>query len=201
MRIAVIGTGNVGSALADKLAHHGYDVVVAASSADSAERAARNVECRAVGSPGEAAREAEAIILAVPADALSEVAAEIRADVVGKPVIDVSNGPNVVQAGESLAEALQRQLPRARVVKAFNTAFASRMTAPTNGDKPLDGFIAGDDTDAKQAVAALVRDVGFEPLDVGDLRNARVLEGMAWLNISMNMANNWPWQSGWRLER
>ena len=50
-------------------------------------------------------------------------------------------------------------------------------------------------------MAALVRDVGFEPLDVGDLKNARVLEGMAWLNISLNMANNWPWQSGWRLER
>jgi predicted dinucleotide-binding enzyme len=201
MRVAVIGTGNVGSVLADKLAHHGHDVVVAASSADSAEEAARNVDCRAAGSPDEAAKEAEAIILAVPAAALSEVAAEIRGDVAGKPVVDVSNGPNVVQAGESLAEALQRQLPQAHVVKAFNTAFATRMAEPTNGHKPLDGFIAGDDPDAKQAVAALVRDVGFEPLDVGDLKNARVLEGMAWLNISLNMANNWPWQSGWRLER
>ena len=201
MRVAVIGTGNVGSVLADKLAHHGHDVVVAASSADSAEEAARNVDCRAAGSPDEAAKEAEAIILAVPAAALSEVAAEIRGDVAGKPVVDVSNGPNVVQAGESLAEALQRQLPQAHVVKAFNTAFATRMADPTNGDKPLDGFIAGDNPDAKQAVAALVRDVGFEPLDVGDLKNARVLEGMAWLNISLNMANNWPWQSGWRLER
>jgi predicted dinucleotide-binding enzyme len=200
MRVAVIGAGNVGSVLAEKLFNQGHEVVVAASSAESAAEAARTIEGRAAA-VDEAVRAAEAVILAVPADALSAVAAEIREDVVGKPVVDVSNGPNVVQAGESLAEALQRQLPGAHVVKAFNTAFASRMAEPTNGDGPLDGFIAGDDAEAKLAVAGLVRDVGFEPLDVGDLRNARVLEGMAWLNISLNMANRWPWHSGWRLER
>lgn len=201
MRIAVIGTGNVGGVLANKLAEKGHDVVVAASTAEGAEEAVRGVDCRAAESPAEAAREAEAVILAVPAGALGEVATEIRAHVAGKPVVDVSNGPKAVEEGESLAEGLQQQLPAAHVVKAFNSAFASKMADPFDGDRPLDGFIAGNDDAAKQAVASLVRDVGFEPLDVGDLKHARTLEGMAWINISLNMENGWPWQSTWRLER
>lgn len=201
MRIAVIGTGNVGGVLANRLAEKGHDVVVAASSADSAQEAARGVDCRAADSPAAAAKEAEAVILAVPAGALDEVAGEIRGHVAGKPVVDVSNGPNAVEAGESLAEDLQQRLPEAHVVKAFNSAFASKMADPFDGDRPLDGFIAGNDEAAKQAVASLVRDVGFEPLDVGDLRRARTLEGMAWINISLNMERGWPWQSAWRLER
>ena len=201
MRVAVIGTGTVGGVLANKLAEKGHDVVVAASSADSAQEAARNVDCRAADSPAEAAKQADAVILAVPADALDQVAGEIRPNVAGKPVVDVSNGPKAVEEGESLAENLQQRLPEAHVVKAFNSAFASKMADPIDGDRPLDGFIAGNDDAAKQAVASLVRDVGFEPLDVGDLRHARTLEGMAWINISLNMEKGWPWQSAWRLER
>ncbi len=201
MRVAVIGTGNVGGVLANKLAEKGHNVVIAASSADSAQEAARDVDCRAADSPAEAAREAQAVILAVPAAALNDVAAEIRTHVAGKPVVDVSNGPKAVEEGQSLAEELQERLPEAHVVKAFNSAFASKMADPIDGDRPLDGFIAGNDDAAKQAVASLVRDVGFEPLDVGDLRHARTLEGMAWINISLNMEKGWPWQSAWRLER
>ena len=201
MRVAVIGTGNVGGVLANKLAEKGHDVVVAASTAQGAEEAVRGVDCRAAESPAEAAREAEAVILAVPAGALGAVAAEIQAHVTGKPVVDVSNGPKAVEEGESLAEGLQQQLPEAHVVKAFNSAFASKMADPFDRDRPLDGFIAGNDDAAKQAVASLVSDVGFEPLDVGDLKHARTLEGMAWINISLNMENGWPWQSAWRLER
>jgi predicted dinucleotide-binding enzyme len=201
MRVAVIGTGNVGGVLASKLADKGHDVVVAASSAEGAQEAAREVEIRAAGSAAEAAEGAEAVILAIPAEAHAEVAAEIRQHVAGKAVVDVSNGPRAVEEGESLAEALQAQLPDAHVVKAFNSAFASKMADPRDGDQPLDGFIAGNDETAKQAVASLVRDVGFEPVDVGNLKLARTLEGMAWINISLNMEHGWPWQSAWRLQR
>jgi predicted dinucleotide-binding enzyme len=201
MRVAVIGAGNVGGVLANKLAEKGHDVVVAASTEVSAQDAARESDARPAASAAEAAEAAEAIILAVPAGALDEVAGEIRSHVSGKPVVDVSNGPRAVEEGESLAEALQEQLPEAHVVKAFNSAFASKMADPFDGDRPLDGFIAGNDDAAKQAVASLVRDVGFEPLDVGDLKHARTLEGMAWINISLNMEHGWPWQSAWRLDR
>ena len=86
-------------------------------------------------------------------------------------------------------------------MKAFNTVFASRLAEPNQDGQPLDGFIAGDDSGAKATVATLVRDAGLEPLDVGGLKMARALEGMAWTNISLNMANNWPWHSAWKLAR
>jgi predicted dinucleotide-binding enzyme len=191
--------GNVGSTLARKLEEAGHDVVVAASSAESAEQAARGLDCEPASNPAEAAQKAEAVILAVPADSLDEVAGEIRQHVGGKPVVDVSNGPQAVQEGRSLAEELQEKLPEAKVVKAFNTAFAGRMAEPGVNGETLDGFVAGDDPEAKQKVATLVGDVGFEPVDVGELKLARALEGMAWINISLNMANNWPWRSGWKL--
>jgi hypothetical protein len=201
MQVAVIGVGNVGSVLARKLKGAGHTVTVAASSAEKARQAASETDCLPADSAVEAAQGAEVVILAIPADEMPSVAAEIDASVAGKPVVDVSNGPRAVQDGTSLAEDLQQHLPQASVVKAFNTAFASRMADPVADGEPLDGFLAGDDAEAKATVATLLRDVGFEPLDVGELKMARTLEGMAWMNINLNMANGWPWQSGWRLER
>ena len=63
----------------------------------------------------------------------------------------------------------------------------------------LDGFVAGDDVGAKQAALSLVESLGFRPIDAGPLAMARALEGMGTLNISLNMANDWPWQTGWKL--
>ena len=201
MHVAVIGVGNVGSVLARKLNEAGHEVTVAASSAARAREAAAETDCLPADSALEAAQTAEAVILAVPADELPSVAEEIGPAVAGKPVVDVTNGPRAVQEGTSLAEDLQGMLPQASVVKAFNTAFGSRMADPSVNGRPLDGFLAGDDAAAKGMVSELVRDVGFEPVDAGDLKMARTLEGMAWMNISLNMANGWPWQSTWRLER
>jgi predicted dinucleotide-binding enzyme len=200
MRVAVIGVGNIGGALASALTDAGHDVVVAASNAEKATQAAAGLECEPAASPGQAAAGADAVVLAVPFGAVAEVVDEIRDEVDGKPVIDVTNSQSVIESGRSNAEQIQEQLPQAHVVKAFNTVFASQLAkARDNGS--LDGFIAGDDAAAKATVATIVRDAGLEPLDVGDLRMARALEGMAWTNISLNMANSWPWQSAWKLVR
>ena len=201
MRVAVIGVGNVGGALATALTEAGHDVVVAASTAEKAAQAAAGFECEPAPSPREAADGADAVVLAIPFNAGHEVADEIRDEVAGKPIIDVTNSPAIVEAGTSNAEAFQAWLPEAHVVKAFNTVFASRLADPNEDERPLDGFIAGDDSDAKATAATLVRDAGLAPLDVGGLRMARALEGMAWTNISLNMANNWPWHSAWKLAR
>jgi predicted dinucleotide-binding enzyme len=85
------------------------------------------------------------------------------------------------------------------VVKAFNTVFASRLNDPVIDGIPLDGFYAGDDAPAKQVVADLLADMGFRPIDAGDLLTARALELMAFLNITLNARGGWPWQSGWKL--
>jgi predicted dinucleotide-binding enzyme len=201
MRIGIIGVGNVGGGLATALSKAGHEVVVAASAAENAREAAARLDSRPAASVADAARDAEALILAVPADAHAELADLIEPHVAGKPIIDVSNGPQAVESGRSLAEDLAQRLPEAHVVKAFNTIFASRLAEPVDAGQPLDGYLAGDDADAKAMVAGLVADVGLEPMDVGDLQMARVLEGMAWLNISLTMANSWSWRSGWKLHR
>ena len=201
MRVAVIGVGNVGGALASALTDAGHEVVVAASTAEKAAQAAAGFECEPAASPNEASADADAVILAIPFNAAQQVAEEIRDEVAGKPVIDVTNSSSVVEHGTSNAEAFQAWLPEAHVVKAFNTVFASRLAGSTQDGQPLDGFIAGDDAEAKATVATIVSDAGLAPLDVGDLKMARALEGMAWANISLNMANNWPWHSAWKLAR
>jgi predicted dinucleotide-binding enzyme len=201
MRVAVIGVGNVGGALASALTKAGHQVVVAASDAERAEQVAAGLKCEPAPNPAEASRDADAVVLAIPFSAGRDVAEQILPNVTGKPVIDVTNSSAVVESGSSDAEAFQEWLPDAHIVKAFNTVFASRLADPTENGEPLDGFIAGDDPDAKSAVGTIVRDAGLAPLDIGGLKMARALEAMAWANISVNMANNWPWHSAWKLAR
>ena len=86
-----------------------------------------------------------------------------------------------------------------QVVKAFNYAFAARMAEPTVDGVRLDGFVAGDDQAAKDKVLEFVESIGFRPIDVGPLVMARVLEGMALLNVSLQIRHGWPWQNGWKL--
>jgi 8-hydroxy-5-deazaflavin:NADPH oxidoreductase len=105
----------------------------------------------------------------------------------------------VTSSGASAAEELQRQLPGARVVKALNTVFASRYANPTEGGRPLDALVAGDDSAAKSTASALVESLGCRAVDAGGLRMARTLEEPAFLNISLNAANGWTWQSAFRL--
>ena len=85
------------------------------------------------------------------------------------------------------------------MVKAFNTALASRQADPVVDGLRLDGYVAGDDAEAKAAVLQLVESIGFVPIDAGPLAMARALEGMAMLNITLNIRNGWPWQDGWKL--
>ena len=85
------------------------------------------------------------------------------------------------------------------MVKAFNTILASRHADPTEGGTPLDAFIAGDDAAAKQKSGELASSLGYRVVDAGSLRMARSLEEMAFLNITLNAANGWPWQSGLKL--
>jgi hypothetical protein len=85
----------------------------------------------------------------------------------------------------SAGEETQRLLPKARVVKAFNTVFAVNMPTGTVGGEKLTAFIAGDDKAAKGVVMKLASDIGFKPLDCGPMRNARFLEPMTALLIHL----------------
>lgn len=145
------------------------------------------------------------MILAIPFDSAEAVAYEIRESVIGKPVIDVSNrmsfGPTgpTIDNGPSNAERLAAWLPEAAVVKAFNTVFASNQADPIVDGLQLDGFVAADDASAKATALELVASIGLRPIDAGPLSRAQQLEQMAFLNIALNAANGWSWQSGWKL--
>ena len=200
MEIAIIGTGNVGKALGGSLVRAGHAVTFSATTPKHATEAASVVGAQAASSNTEAVDAADLIILAVPAAALGELAREIAVPAAGKVVVDVSNRPTPDPAGAStsLAEELQAQLPDSKVVKAFNTAFATRQSQPTLSGIAADGFVAADDESAKQTVLEVVESIGFRPVDAGSLAAARTLEGMAWLNISRALAAG-TWQDAWVL--
>jgi 8-hydroxy-5-deazaflavin:NADPH oxidoreductase len=200
MQIAIIGAGNVGRALAGSLVRAGHDVTLSAANPEHARTAAAQTGAQAAPSNAEAISAADLVVLAVPATAFDQVAKELGSRIDGKIVVDVSNRPTPSPDGSatSLAEELQGRLPAASVVKAFNTAFASRQAEPRVGGVAADGFVAGDDAAAKQTVLAVVGSVGFRPVDAGSLAAARTLEGMAWLNIQRNLAGG-TWQDAWVL--
>jgi 8-hydroxy-5-deazaflavin:NADPH oxidoreductase len=203
MKVAIIGAGNVGKALATSIIRAGHDVTIAAKSPEHAQAAADELGATPAGSNAAAVEGADVVILAVPYGvAGGDVAGEIRDAVSGRAVVDVSNpitpGVSGLATETSAAEELQQSLPEAGVVKAFNTLFASNQAQPS---REIDGYVAADDDTAKRTVISLIESMGFTPLDVGKLSAARYLEGMAFINIGLNAANGWSWTSAWKLER
>jgi NADPH-dependent F420 reductase len=204
MKIAIIGSGKVGKALARSSVRAGHQVTLSATSADNAAEAAKATGAHAATSNVEAVKDADLVIVAVPYDKLGEVFRGLGSSVDGKVVVDATNHVNTQNPGEVLgttsnAEEIQKRHPNVRVVKAFNYAFAARMAEPSVGGTRLDGFVAGDDQAAKDKVLELVKSIGFRPIDAGPLVMARVLEGMALLNVTLQIRHGWPWQNGWKL--
>ena len=204
MNITIIGAGNVGTALTGSAIRTGHSVTVSSAGGESARALAEATGARAAASDREAVEGAEVVVLAVPYTAVPDVLAEIGPALDGKVVVDATNPlkadySGLATDGTSGAETIQAQVPGARVVKAFNTAFAARQADPTVSGLRADGYVAGDDEDAKATVLGLVEAIGFNPVDAGGLAMARYLEGMAWLNISLQMKNGWSWQAGWKL--
>lgn len=202
MKVAIIGSGNVGRALGRAIVRAGHDVTITATHPEHASEAAEAIGASTATTNEAAASDANIVILAVPYTAGARVANEIREAVAGKPVVDTSNPMTADLAGSasetSAAEELQAQLPDAHVVKAFNTIFASNQANPR---PEVDGYVAGDDADAKREVISLIEAIGFTPVDVGPLRAARALEGMAIVNIGLNVRDRGSWTSAWKLDR
>ena len=205
MHVAIIGAGNVGRALATSLTRAGHNVTITSRDPADAAAVAAATGAHLAATNAAAAAAADVVIPAVSVSAFPEVAPEIAAAAAGKPVVDVTNrmafgadGPEI-DPTSSNAEELAALLPKSSIVKAFNTLFASNQVDPIIDGLELDGFVAGDDPAAKAKVLELVRSIGLHPVDVGPLVRARQLEGLAFLNIALNVANEGAWQSGWKL--
>jgi NADPH-dependent F420 reductase len=203
--IAIIGAGNVGRALATSFVRAGHSVTVASRDPEDAGSVAAATGARVATSNAQAVTSAEIVVLATQFTSAPEIAAEIGDAVTGRIVVDATNrmsfganGPDI-DTTTSNAEELAALLPGASVVKAFNTVFASHQSDPIAEGVQLDGYVAGDDAGAKAKVLDLVASIGLDPVDVGPLARARQLEGLAFLNITLNIAHGGTWQSGWKL--
>jgi 8-hydroxy-5-deazaflavin:NADPH oxidoreductase len=193
MRIAIIGTGNLGGALGLRWAGAGHDVTFGSRNPAS-ERPQELVRLggghtRAV-SLAQAPREAEVIVLATPWGATEAVLRELG-PVPGRILVDATNplAPNLtgltIGHGHSAAELVAGWSPGARVVKAFNTTGAGNITNPEYGSHAVTMFICGDDPAAKAAVMGLAQDIGLEPVDIGPLVMARYLEPLAMIWVTL----------------
>lgn len=204
MNIAIIGSGNVGKAIAGSSVRAGHKVTITSTNADKAAAAAAATGARQAASNVEAVKGADLVILAVPAENVDSALDSLGSALDGKILVDVTNrvdpkNPARVLDGTSLAEHIQSRVPKAHVVKAFNTAFAARQANPTVDGFRVEGFVAGDNDNAKAKVLELVESIGFRPIDTGPLVMARALEAMGLLLITLQIRHGWPWQQGWKL--
>jgi hypothetical protein len=184
LRIAIIGAGNFGSALARRSVQAGHAVSLSDSPAASERLRAAVVETGASAAPtAKAVVAAELIVLAVPFSAIDDVlTAGVIAGATGKTVVDVTNplAPDrmslTLGCTTSGGEQIAAKLPRSHVVKAFNTLLAANLAAPTLGGTKLLVPVAGDDGASKRTVLDLAAQLGFDAVDAGPLTNARYLE-------------------------
>jgi 8-hydroxy-5-deazaflavin:NADPH oxidoreductase len=184
--IAIVGTGNIGGALARLWSKAGYTVSVAVRESSAANK----IPGVNSGAAREIASAAEIVVLAVPWLAVKDALASCG-DLNGKVVVDCTNPVLADLEGlefggtTSAAEKLQQLAPRAHIVKAFNTIGAPLLGNATFDGLEADGYYCGDDDAAKAAVDPLIAATGLRPFDAGPLRNARYLEAMAMLWIDL----------------
>ena len=192
-RVAVIGAGNVGGGLGARLSKSGFSVRFGVR--PDAEVSALLMQCDAASTaaPIDAAAWGDVVFLAVPAAVAVDVARELAPSLAGKVVVDCNNplvwkdGPVWAPPAEgSLAAAVAKVAPGARVVKGFNTFGAEFHKDPARAGVPAQVFVAADDADAKKLVMDIATRAGFSPVDAGPLRNAPVLENLAilWIHLA-----------------
>lgn len=184
MRIAAIGAGNVGRALGSAWTRAGHEVRYGVRKPDAARADESGV--------GEAAGFGQVVVLATPWAAVPD-ALSACGDLSGKVLVDCTNPLLADLSGLELGtttsggEVVAALAPGARVVKAFNTIGANIMAHPVFDGENLTLLFCGDDAEAKAVVRELAADCGFVPVDAGGLRQARLLEPMALLWISLAM--------------
>lgn len=202
--ISIIGTGKMGSAIAEVSARAGASIQVIrrrAGAGSSAERS--DAEYAVVGDE----LTGDLVVLAVPYEAYPDILEHYRDRLSGKVVIDISNPIDfttydelLVPPDSSTAVELSKALPAGvTVVKAFNVNLGDTLSTGTNGTTRTTVLFAGDDPEAKIAVAALLEAAGLRAVDAGPLSRARELEAMGFLQIVLAAIGKTRFESGFTL--
>ena len=202
--ISIIGTGKMGSAIAEVSARAGASIQIIrrrAGAGSSAERP--DAEYGLVGDE----LTGDLVVLAVPYEAYPNILEHYRDRLSGKVVIDISNPIDfttydelLVPSDSSTAVELSKALPvGVTVVKAFNVNLGDTLSTGTNGTTRTTVLFAGDDPEAKIAVAALLEAAGLRAVDAGPLSRARELEAMGFLQIVLAAIGKTRYESGFAL--
>ena len=211
MRVGIFGSGLMGGKLGTLFARAGHDVVFSyARSEQKLKKLAREAQGSArAGTPADAARDADALLLAVHWSRVHDVLTQ-AGDLSGKVIVTCSLPMNtndtslVIAHTSSGAEALAKKIPRAQVVSAFGTVpsdvlfgvFAARRKA-----KRPSLVYCGDHQGAKDVAATLIRDLGFDPMDAGPLRIARYMEPFSLLMGQLAYEGEGGPEIAYRVER
>ncbi len=195
MKIAIVGSGNIGAGLARPWAK-AHEVTFGARDPKDAELLETSKAIGAkVATIADAVRGAEVVALAMPYGALADVITA-GGDWKGKIVIDCTNAVERGAQGMSLkyghttssAEELAKAIPGAHVVKSFNAQGAENLANPVYGGVAASNFYCGDDAGAKAKVKELIEAIGFEAVDAGPLSNARLVEPLMLLWMASSKA-------------
>ena len=185
--LSIIGTGNMGKAIA----------AVAAAGGHSVQQLGQGDTEPVTG---------DIVVLAVPYPAVSDVIAKRGEQLAGKVVVDITNPLDfetfdslVVPADSSAAAEIAAALPQSKVLKAFNTTFAGTLAAGTVGPLTTTVLIAGDDADAKATLAGILSSGGLNVVDAGALKRARELEAVGFLQLTLAANEKVSWTGGFGL--
>lgn len=183
--VSIIGTGNMGQAIA-AVAGRGNHTVQLLGESDAAAEVTGDI-----------------VVLAVPYPAVADVITHRGDSLKGKIVVDITNPLNfetfdslTVPSDSSATAEIAAALPDSRVLKAFNTTFAGTLAAGTVGPQTTTVLIAGEDADAKSRLAGVITSGGLRAIDAGSLVRARELEALGFLQITLAANEKVAWTGG-----
>jgi len=201
-QITIIGAGNMGGAISGIATAGGNTVQLLARDAAKVAEVNPAATAGVVGDP----ITGDIVILALPYGAVADVLAAYSGQLDGKILVDLTNPVDfatfdalVVPAGGSAAAEIAKLVPGARVLKAFNTNFAATLAQGSVGGLPTAVLIAGDDADAKAALAGVLASGGVKAVDAGSLKRAHELEALGFLQLTLAAAEKTSWSTGFAL--
>ena len=199
--ISIFGSGTMGTAVGGVAVRSGAEVQIIAPALDEAVATAS-----ALGAAATVVGDrltGEIVILAVPYSAITDILSRYAAELADRIIVDITNPVDyttfdslVVPPDSSAAQQIAEAVPRARVLKAFNTTFAGTLTSGRTGESATTVLVAGDDQAAKDALIGVIVGGGLRAMDVGSLKRARELEAIGFLQSTLAASGKITWAGG-----